>query len=64
MQGKVIGQVTSGTFSPTLKKGIALGRTNVKLSPGTAVQVLINDNLKDAVVVHRPFYKRPQLEGL
>jgi aminomethyltransferase len=60
MQGKVIGTVTSGTFSPTLKKGIALGQTNVKLATDTALQVLINDNLRDAVVVKRPFYKRAQ----
>jgi len=58
IQGKAIGTITSGTFSPTLKKGIALGYTNSKLTVGTALQVLINDNLKDAIVVQRPFYRR------
>lgn len=54
-----IGVVTSGTMSPVLKKGIALGYVPQEYSePGTAVQVKIRNDLVDAEVVETPFVKR------
>ncbi len=56
--GDKIGEVTSGTMSPTLQKGIALGyvRTgNVK--PGTEVFVKVRDKLLKAKVIRLPFVK-------
>jgi aminomethyltransferase len=52
------GEVTSGTFSPTLKKGIALGYVDRPLAAGDKVQIIIHGQPKTATVVTRPFYKR------
>jgi len=55
---KRIGEVTSGTFSPSLRKPIALGylkRSRTKA--GTNVEVSIRDKRFPAVVVKPPFYK-------
>jgi aminomethyltransferase len=56
--GEKIGNVTSGTFSPSLKKPIALGYVPRKLSKsGSTVQVSIRNKLFNATVVKPPFYK-------
>lgn len=55
--GDVVGQVTSGTVSPTLGYGVALGYVPVELSKaGTEVQVDARGRLVDAVVQRPPFY--------
>ncbi len=52
-----VGEVTSGTFSPILKKGIAMGYLNSKYSgAGTAVQVRVRDSDVKAQIVRPPFY--------
>jgi aminomethyltransferase len=54
-----IGEVTSGTFSPTLEHSIAMAyvaRSHSK--PGTAVEVDIRGKREAAEVVPLPFYKR------
>ena len=56
--GQKIGRVASGTFSPTLKKGIGTGFSSVPLEPGAEIQILINNQLKTAKIVKKPFYKR------
>jgi aminomethyltransferase len=49
--GKVVGQVTSGTFSPTLKSPVALAFIDKNLAQmGQAVEVEIRGNLYPAVV--------------
>jgi len=54
-----IGVVTSGTMSPVLKKGIALGYVPLEHSkPGTTVRVKIRNDLVNAEVVETPFVKR------
>jgi aminomethyltransferase len=58
IDGEVIGQVTSGTFSPSLQKPIALAyvpRSHAK--SGSVVQVGIRNKQFDATVVKPPFYK-------
>lgn len=55
--GEQVGRVTSGTFSPLLKQGIALGYLRAEYSePGTLVQVRVRDSLAPARVTHPPFY--------
>ncbi len=57
--GSVVGKVTSGTFSPTLQKVIAMGYVPVSASTlGTKVNVNLRGTLVTAEVVALPFYKR------
>jgi len=54
-----IGSVTSGTFSPTLKKPIALSYVSPKEAIiGNQVQVDIRGNIVPAKIVAKTFYKR------
>lgn len=58
--GKEVGQVTSGTVSPSLNKGIALGYVPTELSNiGTALAISCHGKPAPAKVVKPPFYKRP-----
>lgn len=55
---KEVGYVTSGTQSPSLKKGIALGYVNRPFTKsGTEISVDIRGKHKSAVIVKPPFYK-------
>jgi aminomethyltransferase len=57
--GTVIGQVTSGTFGPTVQKNIALAYVPAELAKvGTDLAVRIRDRDIPAKVVKVPFYKR------
>ncbi|MFJ1474828.1 glycine cleavage system aminomethyltransferase GcvT [Capnocytophaga cynodegmi] len=57
-QGNVIGNVTSGTMSPSLGKGIGLGYVPTELSKlGSEIFVQIRKNRVPATVVKLPFYK-------
>jgi aminomethyltransferase len=57
--GQKAGQVTSGTFSPFLRKSIGLVYLPVELTGiGTEVEVGIRDKKVKAKVVSTPFYKR------
>jgi aminomethyltransferase len=54
--GKAIGTLTSGTMSPTLKVGIALGYVPLRhTTPGTKVDVMIRDSAVPAEIVEIPF---------
>lgn len=53
--GEVIGEVTSGTFSPTLAKGIALALLPPSCTPGTEVSVLVRGRDEPFTVVRPPF---------
>ena len=53
--GKAIGVVTSGTFSPTLKVGIALALLDPTTKVGDEVEVEIRGRLSSAQVVKLPF---------
>jgi aminomethyltransferase len=56
-----VGKVTSGTFSPILRKGIALCRLRPEgTEPGTRVRVVIRDSAQDGQTVKPPFYDERQ----
>mgnify|MGYP003133015610 FL=1 len=56
--GKVIGNVTSGTMSPSLNKGIGMGYVpTIFKDPGTQIHIQIRKNAVPATVVKLPFYK-------
>lgn len=57
--GGGVGTVTSGTFSPTLQKSIAMAYVDAALAEvGTALTVDIKGEANSATVVPLPFYKR------
>ena len=57
--GAVVGQVTSGTYGPTVQKNIALAYVPAELAKiGTDVAVRIRERDVPAKVVKTPFYKR------
>lgn len=56
--GNKLGEVTSGTQSPTLQKGIGLGYVSTEFSKaGTEIFVKVRDRLLKAQVVKTPFVK-------
>jgi aminomethyltransferase len=58
-EGRAVGIITSGTFSPTLEKSIAMGYVPRGLAaPGTKLSVRVSHEDVAAEVVHLPFYKR------
>lgn len=57
--GRRIGDTTSGTFSPTLNKPIAMALVEERCTkPGTAVTIGIRDKLETGTIVEIPFYRR------
>ncbi|MDO8413360.1 MAG: glycine cleavage system aminomethyltransferase GcvT [Gallionellaceae bacterium] len=50
-----VGEITSGSFSPTLEKSIALARMPKEVQIGDTVQVAIRDKMLAAKVVKYPF---------
>ncbi|WP_187260980.1 glycine cleavage system aminomethyltransferase GcvT [Pontibacter beigongshangensis] len=57
--GATIGEVTSGTMSPTLGKGIGLGYVKQEMSkPGTELYVRVRNKDMKAQVVKLPFVKK------
>ncbi len=56
--GQVVGEVTSGSYAPTLNTFIGLGFVPVALAkPGTEICIDIRGKLRPAAVVRLPFYK-------
>ncbi|AZQ62137.1 glycine cleavage system aminomethyltransferase GcvT [Flammeovirga pectinis] len=57
-EGEVVGKLTSGTMSPMLGKGVALGYINRPLTkPGSEVFIEVRNRKLKAVVSKPPFYK-------
>ena len=53
--GEIIGEITSGTMSPTVGAGIALAASRRKLEIGESVNVVVRDKPQGARVVKKPF---------
>lgn len=61
INGQPVGQVTSGSFAPFLKKNIGLTYLPMEYTDvGTRFQILIRQRPVEAEVVPTPFYKRPK----
>lgn len=59
--GDRVGQVTSGTQSPTLGIGLGLAYVPAEIAkPETPVEIEIRNNRFPAQIVKKPFYKRSQ----
>ncbi|MBN2541610.1 glycine cleavage system aminomethyltransferase GcvT [bacterium] len=57
--GSEVGEVTSGTFSPSLNKGIGMGYVPREMaSEDNPIQIQIRDNFLEAVIVKPPFWKK------
>jgi aminomethyltransferase len=57
--GEQVGEITSGSWSPTLGEAIALAYVPASLARlGTALTVQIRGREEPALVVRRPFYRR------
>ena len=54
----VIGHITSGGFSPSLEKGIAMGYIMANYSDRKNVKIEIRKKKIDAVLVDFPFLKK------
>jgi aminomethyltransferase len=58
--GSMIGEVTSGTQSPSLETGIGMGYVPPSCAaPGTAIEIEIRSQRAQAVVQTKPLYRRP-----
>lgn len=58
--GQKVGEVTSGSRSPSLDVNIALGYVPRELAkPGTRLQVDVRGRIAETEVVKPPFYRRP-----
>ncbi|KAF6248527.1 hypothetical protein COO60DRAFT_1706973 [Scenedesmus sp. NREL 46B-D3] len=63
-EGEVIGEVTSGAFSPCLKKNIAMGYVKKPYDKaGTEVKLVVRGKANDAVVTKMPFVKTTYYKG-
>lgn len=61
-EGVEVGKVASGTFSPTLERGIATARIESRwASPGTTLEVEIRSRIVSATVVQPPFVSHTSL---
>jgi aminomethyltransferase len=59
VDGKVIGEVTSGAFSPTLGENVGLALIEREYAGvGKPLQIIVRNKPVDAVQVKTPFYKR------
>lgn len=57
--GKKIGYVTTGSFSPTLKKNIGLALIDAEYAKvGTEIEVSVRNKKLKAIIIKKPFYTK------
>jgi glycine cleavage system T protein (aminomethyltransferase) len=57
--GEPVGEVTSGTMSPSLEVGIGMGYIRADLAePGTAIEIDVRGKLRPAEIRERPLYSK------
>lgn len=62
--GKEIGEVTSGTFSPSLKNGIGMGYITAGIAKeGDEIEILVRDKGVKAKISKAPFVKQTSLSA-
>ena len=55
-EGQIVGEITSGAFSPCLKKNSAMGYVDKHCAKaGTELKVVVRGKASDAVVTKMPF---------
>jgi len=60
--GRTVGAVTSGTWSPTFEKAIGMAYVPSEMAaPGTPLEIDVRGRPLSAVVVEMPFYRRPKV---
>ena len=58
VDGRQVGRVTSGTFSPVLNKSIGMGYVEPSLArPSTTLQLIVRGKTYPVAVVKLPFWK-------
>jgi aminomethyltransferase len=56
---EVVGEVTSGTFSPSLEKGIGMAYLRSDLAePGTELEIDVRGKRRMASVSSKPLYRK------
>ena len=55
------GAITSGTFSPTMQRSIALARLPLEVEAGASVRVAVRDKQLEAKVVQPPFVRKGRI---
>ena len=57
-EDKLIGKITSGTFSPVLQRGIGMALVNPVPPVGSKISILLRGEHHTAEVASLPFYQR------
>jgi len=55
VEGEIVGEVTSGTFSPSLKVGIALAQVRAEIKAGDKLVIDVRGREGSVEVVKLPF---------
>ena len=59
----IVGEITSGTQSPSLNIGIGLAYVKIDYSQeGTQLSLLVRDRVLDCKIVNSPFYREGTLK--
>jgi aminomethyltransferase len=54
-----VGTVTSGTWSPTLERAVAMAYVDAPAAAGGSLEVEVRERAVAARLVQLPFYRRP-----
>ncbi|MDA8218874.1 MAG: glycine cleavage system aminomethyltransferase GcvT [Dehalococcoidales bacterium] len=60
LDGRVVGSVTSGNRSPSLRRSIAMALVETEVAERTGLSLVVRDKAHPAEVTALPFYRRPK----